>query len=125
MRELTLAGNALSALMLGALAPALPGATLALFDSHAFFSELHAHPGRYFNGSAPANVTGAVSACVLAEGEDPNAHGACTYAHGAARDSFMWADELHPSEQTDRLLAQQILANVRGESARYISFLRT
>lgn len=32
------------------------------------------------------------------------------------RDSFMWWDELHPSEQTGRLLAREIAKKLDGKS---------
>jgi hypothetical protein len=34
----------------------------------------------------------------------------------ASPDSFMWYDELHPSEQTDRVIAREFVDVVKGNS---------
>jgi phospholipase/lecithinase/hemolysin len=77
---------------------------------------------KYLNGTAPLNVTGAVSSCVYGVNESLGDLGTCTFAHGSARDSFLWADELHPSEQADRRLAQQLHDIYTGKSSKYITF---
>ncbi|KAF5381805.1 hypothetical protein D9615_005589 [Tricholomella constricta] len=55
MTELALSGNALTKLMLQALAPSLPGSHIGIFDSHALFADIFAHPAAYLNGTAPPN----------------------------------------------------------------------
>lgn len=35
---------------------------------------------------------------------------------GDERDSYMWWDELHPSEQTGRNLAKEMLKKINGQS---------
>jgi hypothetical protein len=59
MTELVLSGNALTKLMLQALAPTLPGSHIAIFDSHSLIQDIYDHPALYLNGTAPLNVTGA------------------------------------------------------------------
>jgi phospholipase/lecithinase/hemolysin len=124
MKELVAAGNALTSYMIRDLSTTLPGSTIGYFDSHAFFNDMYTHPTLYLNGTAPANVTGAVRECVLAEGQDTGGLAPCTLATGAARDSFLWADELHPSEQADRQLAQQIWKNLQGKSSKFITMYK-
>ncbi|KAF7326021.1 hypothetical protein MKEN_00453000 [Mycena kentingensis (nom. inval.)] len=88
-------------------------ATVQMFDMYAFFTEMYENPERFFNGSAPANVTGHCHQC-----PDPNDFrqcgiGDCTLDE---RDSYMWWDELHPSEQTGRNLAEEIFKALNGRS---------
>ncbi|KAH7305576.1 hypothetical protein B0I35DRAFT_492983 [Stachybotrys elegans] len=88
------------------------GGRIEFFDTYKFFQELYISPQNYFNGTAPVNVTGHCRQC-------PNATwtmcgiGDCTWEE---RDSFMWWDELHPSEQTGRLLAKEIAKKLDGTS---------
>ncbi|KAF8880635.1 GDSL lipase/acylhydrolase [Infundibulicybe gibba] len=122
MTELVLSGNALTKGMLQALAPTLRGAHIGLFDSHSLFNDMFTHPALYLNGTAPLNVTGSVNACVFVEG-DPSASPVCTVAHGTDKDSFLWFDELHPSEQADRKLAEQIAQVAEGKENRWTTWL--
>ncbi|KAF8896578.1 GDSL lipase/esterase [Infundibulicybe gibba] len=115
MTELSLSGNALTKLMLQALAPTLHGAHIGLFDSHALFTDMFEHPAHYLNGTAPLNVTGSINSCILKENESTNDPGDCTIARGTDQDSFLWFDELHPSEQADRKLAEQIAQVAEGK----------
>ncbi|KAF5381804.1 hypothetical protein D9615_005588 [Tricholomella constricta] len=111
MRELVLSGNALTKLMLEALAPALPGSHIGLFDSHALFTDMYEHPATYLNGTAPLNVTGSVDSCVF---EENGSSASCTKVNGPARDSFLWYDELHPSEQAHRTVAREVATVIQG-----------
>ncbi|KAH9847599.1 GDSL lipase/esterase [Lenzites betulinus] len=123
MAELTKSGNAIADLMLRALTPSLHGAHLGLFDSHALFTDMIAHPQLYLNGTAPLNVTGAVHACMFQEGESTGDPGVCTDAVGTDRDSFLWFDELHPSEQTDRKIAEIMTDTILRKSEKWITWL--
>ena len=89
-----------------------PGANFALFDTHALFEDIIAAPGRYLNGSAPANVTGYVAHCNLDGSECPKS---------SSPDSFLWYDELHPSEQTDRIIAREFV-NIIGGKGKYAAY---
>ncbi|KAL4938818.1 hypothetical protein BDV06DRAFT_225645 [Aspergillus oleicola] len=77
----------------------------ALFDVHALLTDIWDNPASYLNGSLPLNVTGFVTSC--ADSTCPSKD---------SRDSFMWYDELHPSEQTDRVIAKEFLEVVAGGS---------
>ncbi|EPQ56330.1 hypothetical protein GLOTRDRAFT_74924 [Gloeophyllum trabeum ATCC 11539] len=125
MTEITNTGNALSRLMLEALAPALPGAHIGIFDSYALFHDMYTHPSAYLNGTAPLNVTGCVNSCVFPpNGNVSDASSAsCTVAEGSDRDSFLWYDELHPSEQSDRVVAREITAAIQRTSEDWITWL--
>ncbi|KAH7107232.1 hypothetical protein BKA62DRAFT_682779 [Auriculariales sp. MPI-PUGE-AT-0066] len=83
------------------------------FNTYSLFEEFYNHPTKYYNGSIPANVTGHCHQC-------PNPFdwhfcdiGDCTLDQ---RDSFMWWDELHPSEQTGRNIAAEIKKKIDGKS---------
>ncbi|KAJ7471169.1 GDSL lipase/acylhydrolase [Mycena galericulata] len=120
MREMVLAGNALTKLMLQAAAPSLPGSHIALFDSHSLIQDMYDHPARYLNGTAPLNVTGCWNSCVAPFG---GGNLTCTVQNGTARDSYLWTDELHPSEQADRIIAREISLTLEGKTSRWSTWL--
>ncbi|KAG6993878.1 hypothetical protein G7Y79_00050g086150 [Physcia stellaris] len=87
-----------------------PGARVALFDVYSLLLDIHANPTVYLNGTAPANVTGFEHHCSL-DGE------VCVDESGdGGLDSFMWRDELHPSEQVDRMIAREVVRVLSGRS---------
>jgi len=96
---------------------------LAFFDSYSFFEDMLAHPALYLNGTAPLNITGCVHSCVYQLNESPTDTGICTIANGTDRDSFLWYDELHPSEQTDRNIAKEVAEVIEGKSNRWTRWL--
>ncbi|KIJ69630.1 carbohydrate esterase family 16 protein [Hydnomerulius pinastri MD-312] len=123
MRELTRSGNAITNLMLEALAPRLPDAHIGLFDSYGLFTDMYNNPGQYLNGTAPLNVTGCVHPCVYTLNESTSDPGQCTTAEGSDRDSYLWYDELHPSEQASRIVAREMTAAMKGEHTQWITWL--
>jgi len=123
MTELVLSGNALTKLMLQNLAPTLPEAHIGIFDSYSLFADMYAHPALYLNGTAPLNVTGCVDACVFQLNEAVTDPGVCTIATGTAKDSFLWFDELHPSEQADRIVAREIAQVMEGQQNKWTTWL--
>ncbi|KAI0077017.1 carbohydrate esterase family 16 protein [Panus rudis PR-1116 ss-1] len=114
MKELTTSGNALAKLMIQDVVPTLKGAHVGLFDSHALFTDMIANPGNYLNGTAPLNVTGAAATCVREL--NTGAVITCNSAQGSDRDSYLWWDEVHPSEQADRVVAREIVASINRKS---------
>ncbi|CEN60490.1 hypothetical protein ASPCAL02927 [Aspergillus calidoustus] len=82
-----------------------PRSSFAVFDTHSLMTDIWNHPSTYLNGTAPLNVTGFVADCLESE---------CSSK--SSWDSYMWYDELHPSEQTDRVIAREFLEVVGGES---------
>jgi phospholipase/lecithinase/hemolysin len=66
-----------------------PGASFAIFDVHKLIMDIINTPSKYL--SAPANVTGFYHHCV------PTNNSQCVNSKEAAS-SFLWFDELHPSE---------------------------
>ncbi|KAF9528819.1 GDSL lipase/acylhydrolase [Crepidotus variabilis] len=120
MRELTLSANALTSLQLQALAPTLQGAHIGIFDSHSLFVDMYNNPKNYLNGTAPLNVDGAVSICVYQlNGDQSN----CTEVEGTDRDSYLWFDELHPSEQADRIVAREVAQVTKGVTNQWTTWL--
>lgn len=120
MSELVAAGNRISSLMLESLAPKLHGAHIALFDSYNFFRDIYDTPTRFLNGTAPTNVTGAIRSCVYPVG---GGQGQCSEVQGTDRDSYLWYDELHPSEQANRLVAREISNIIKGGKSAWSKWL--
>ncbi|KZT69466.1 carbohydrate esterase family 16 protein [Daedalea quercina L-15889] len=123
MTETTNTGNALSLAWLTALAPTLEGAHLGYFDSYGLVADIYANPQNYLNGTVPLNVTGCINSCVYQVNESTAATVTCDVAEGTARDSFLWYDELHPSEQTDRVIAKEISSAIVRNSSTWITWL--
>ncbi|OCH85023.1 GDSL lipase/acylhydrolase [Obba rivulosa] len=124
MTELVASANKLTELMLKDLAPTLPGAHIGLFDSHKLFTDIHNNPSKYLNGTVPFNVTGAISSCVYPLNSNISAVTPdCTNAEGSAQDSYLWFDELHPSQQSDRVLARELTAGIKQQSSEFLTWL--
>lgn len=88
-----------------------PGANLAVFNVWQLLSDIYDNPSAYLNGSQPANVTGYEHHCKADQSS-------CTLMYnGTSSDSFMWYDELHPSEQTDRIIARNFVEVLNGSSS--------
>ncbi|PLB43269.1 GDSL lipase/acylhydrolase family protein [Aspergillus steynii IBT 23096] len=84
-----------------------PGAKFAVMDIFGLLSHVYENPTEYFPGSASPNVTGFTKQC-NDDGED------CVLAPNP--ESYMWFDELHPSERTSEIVAQEFVQVVKGES---------
>ncbi|OOF92871.1 carbohydrate esterase family 16 protein [Aspergillus carbonarius ITEM 5010] len=83
------------------------GSKVAVMDVHGLILDIYNNPTRYLNGSAPANVTGYDHHCNVAGTE-------CYRL--SSPDSFLWYDQLHPSQRTDQIIAEEFVKVVRGES---------
>jgi hypothetical protein len=68
-------------------------------------SDVYNNPDEYF--APPANVTGYNNHC--------DVNGANCYRLPDP-DSFLWFDELHPSQRTDQIIAQTFIQVVKGTS---------
>ncbi|KAG5913105.1 hypothetical protein E4U42_001474 [Claviceps africana] len=86
-----------------AVPPRWPGAVLSIFDVHALMTDVIADPAAYLD--APANVRTPYRICLdgCVEAKEP-------------KTSFMWYDELHPSERMHALYAKHFVDVVRGRS---------
>ncbi|RMZ07326.1 hypothetical protein D0860_05163 [Hortaea werneckii] len=84
-----------------------PGASFAVYDVHGLMTDIHNNPSQYLNGTAPLNVTGHVNQCNVTGGD-------CVASDSP--DSFLWYDELHPSEQAERVIARTFVDVVKGAS---------
>ncbi|KAL9111995.1 MAG: hypothetical protein Q9227_003615 [Pyrenula ochraceoflavens] len=90
-----------------------PGANIALYDVYSLIYDIYNDPSAYLNGTAPLSVSGFDKSCSI--------NGSvCTTA--PSPDSYLWFDELHPSEQTDRIIAMNFvdLLNGQGKYATYL-----
>ncbi|KAH8117616.1 GDSL lipase/acylhydrolase [Phellopilus nigrolimitatus] len=128
MTELTTAGNALARLMLRDVASSLSGAHIGLFDSHSLFLDIIARPDKYLNGTVPLSVTTPINSCIFQVNESVTDPGNCTTAKGTDVDSYLWQvsqlyDELHPSEQTDRVIARELTNAVLRKSDDWVTWL--
>ncbi|EME38434.1 carbohydrate esterase family 16 protein [Dothistroma septosporum NZE10] len=83
------------------------GAKFAVMDMHGLITDIYNNPTEYLNGTAPLQVDVAAKHC-NSTGTD------CVVAESL--DSYLWYDDLHPSEQTDRIIAREFLGVVKGES---------
>lgn len=79
-----------------------PGAHFAIFDMYSLFTDMYENPAEYLNGTAPLNVQGYITANESLSLSD--------------RDSYLWYDALHPSEQADRVIAREFVDVVKGTS---------
>jgi phospholipase/lecithinase/hemolysin len=84
-----------------------PGASFAVFDVHSLMTDMYNNPTEYF--ASPANVTGQYYLC-------PALGGSCGTTSTLSLDHFMWYDELHPSEQSDKAIAKEFVKVVQGSS---------
>ncbi|KAJ5740990.1 hypothetical protein N7493_000862 [Penicillium malachiteum] len=81
-----------------------PDSSFAIYDTHSLIKDVWENPQNYLNGTVPYNVTSSIHRCGSAcDSED-------------VRDSYMWYDDLHPSQQTDRVVAREFVKVVKGQS---------
>jgi phospholipase/lecithinase/hemolysin len=85
-----------------------PGASIAIFDVHSLLTDIYINPTDYL--TSPANVTGQYFLCDVATGS------ICTSQTDIGLDHFLWYDELHPSQQTDKTIAKEFANVVKGTS---------
>ncbi|KAL5490557.1 hypothetical protein ACEPAI_5390 [Sanghuangporus weigelae] len=121
MTELTTSGNSLAKLMLRGLASFSVGAHIGLFDSHSLFLDMIASPAKYLNGTASPNAVTPIKSCIFQlNGSTAN----CTTITGTDRDSYLWVDELHPSEQANRVVAREYSDAVLRKTDSWVTWLR-
>lgn len=91
-----------------------PDAHFALFDTYSLLSDVYDAPTLYLNGSgvggAGQSVWGYDYHCNV------NQTVCVKQDNGTNPDGFMWYDELHPSEQTDRVIARNFIQVLNGTS---------
>ncbi|KAG8696760.1 hypothetical protein FRC08_006956 [Ceratobasidium sp. 394] len=110
--ELVRAGNELQALRTKYIAPSrFPGARFGIFDAHRLFKDMYENPQDYLVGPT-YNVTGVIQACRYPPG---NSTLVCETEPPAVRDSYLWWNELHPSEQAHKVVAQNVLKALKGQ----------
>lgn len=68
---------------------------------------MYTNPSVYLNVTAPLNVTTWINQCDI----DGN-----VCAARSSRDSYLWYDELHPSEQANKNVAKEFVKVINGES---------
>ncbi|KAL6798847.1 carbohydrate esterase family 16 protein [Trichoderma sp. SZMC 28013] len=83
-----------------------PGAKVAVFDIHSFITEIYNTPKNFLE--PPHNVKGFFHHC--------DVNGANCVDGPGSLDSYLWYDELHPSNKTDSLIAHEFVQVVSGHS---------
>ncbi|CAE6424838.1 unnamed protein product [Rhizoctonia solani] len=110
--ELVRAGNELQALRTKYIAPGrFPGARFGMFDSHRLFKDMYYNPQDYLVGPT-YNVSGVIQACRYPYGNNTLV---CETEPPAVRDSYLWWNELHPSEQAHKVVARNVLNSLSGK----------
>ncbi|KAI1841448.1 hypothetical protein JX265_001484 [Neoarthrinium moseri] len=84
-----------------------PDASVAIFNVHQLILDIRSEPEKYLD--APANVTGFYNHCAL-DGSN------CITSENPLS-SFLWYDELHPSERTDEIIGKEFAKLVSGNSS--------
>ncbi|KAG9099672.1 hypothetical protein FS749_000676 [Ceratobasidium sp. UAMH 11750] len=72
---------------------------------------MYKNPASYLVGPI-YNITDVVNACKYPYG---NSTLVCVAQPAAVRDSYLWYDELHPSEQANKVVAHHILSVLHGK----------
>lgn len=85
-----------------------PGATVDIFDVNSLLSDIFHNPSAYLD--SPANATGFFNHC------NAQNNSICTTEPNPL-DTFLWFDELHPSNKTDSVIAREFLGVVAGNSS--------
>ncbi|KAJ8507871.1 hypothetical protein ONZ45_g9797 [Pleurotus djamor] len=101
------------------LAKILDCAHIGLFDSYGLFWDMYHQPKLYLNGTVAPNVLDIINGCIT----NSNGQNVCSNVKGAARDSYLWYNALHPSEQADRIVAREIGAVIAGNGSQWIHWL--
>lgn len=83
-----------------------PGASIAIFDINSLLTDIYNNPAQYL--PAPAVVDVPYILCAISGSPCPSQPGSL--------DGYMWYDELHPSEGTDKVIAKEFLNVVKGTS---------
>ncbi|KAF8307894.1 hypothetical protein DL93DRAFT_1978383 [Clavulina sp. PMI_390] len=114
MREEVLSANEIYKYRLPALAATLPDAKIALFNSHDLLSDVIYNPTEWI--SAPYNTTGYLNHCNV----DDDC--ATSYIYDQAHwNGYVWYDELHPSEMTDRIIANEMI-KAFSKKSKYVTY---
>lgn len=90
-----------------------PGVTFDVFDVNTLLSNIYHDPSQYLD--PPANASGFYHHC------DANNNSICTTSPHPL-ETFLWYDELHPSNKTDTIVAQEFIKVVAGDSSYGIHF---
>ncbi|EXJ59154.1 hypothetical protein A1O7_06585 [Cladophialophora yegresii CBS 114405] len=97
-----------------------PSAHFALFDTHTLITDIYNNPAKYLNGTGVAkegeSVWGFENHCNV------NQTTCVKRANGTNSDGYLWFDELHPSEQTDRNIAMEFVKVLNGTS-KYATYI--
>lgn len=84
-----------------------PGSTLDVLDVNSLLSDIYYDPSAYLD--APANATGFWNHCGY------TVNSTCVEAN--ALGTFMWYDELHPSDKVHTFVAKEFIKTVAGNSS--------
>ncbi|KAF7872374.1 hypothetical protein EAF04_003295 [Stromatinia cepivora] len=83
-----------------------PGASIAIFNTNSLLTDIYNNPTQYL--PAPAVVNVSYILCAISGSPCPSKSGSL--------EGYMWYDELHPSQGTDKVIAKEFLNVVNGTS---------
>jgi hypothetical protein len=84
-----------------------PGASFAIFDVNSLITDIYNNPTKYL--ASPVNVTGQYFSCDITGAS-------CSARTSVGLSHFMWFDELHPSEPSDKAIALEFVKIINGTS---------
>ncbi|KAL0636824.1 hypothetical protein Q9L58_004182 [Maublancomyces gigas] len=118
MRDLTQGANEIYKYRIPfeVVAGSLKGAKVAVMDTYGLMTDIRNNPAEYLTGPLPLNVTGYNIHC------DPLDTSVCTTYRPNDRDSFMWFDQLHPSEETSRVIGEEFANVLEGKLGEWITY---
>ncbi|KAH7097804.1 SGNH hydrolase [Auriculariales sp. MPI-PUGE-AT-0066] len=124
MEQATNSWNTIGELLLKDMAKELSEAHIGILDSYALFEDIYNNPASYLNGTDPISVDTAPAQCEYEVDGGP-VGGECPpiITDGARRDSYMWWDELHPGEQTGRVVAKEVVQSVSAGGSKWARWL--
>jgi len=88
-----------------------PGASIAIFDVNSLITDIYNNPSAYLD--SPANATGQYHRYNFTSGQYYNAD--------ESLNTFLWYDDLHPSNKTDTVIAKEF-ANVVYGNSKYATY---
>ncbi|KAF8655863.1 hypothetical protein AX16_002946 [Volvariella volvacea WC 439] len=121
MEQLVRSGNALTNFMIKDLVKEYPAANFGIFDSYGLFSDMTDQPQLYFNGTAPFNTTGSANPCIYPV--DGAGEPTCSLVSDTDVDSYLWFNELHVTNQANRVVARQVADVIRGRENKWTTWL--
>ncbi|QRW13558.1 carbohydrate esterase family 16 protein [Ceratobasidium sp. AG-Ba] len=113
MSELVQSGNELWAVKTKYIAPLqFPGAVFGLFDSYGLFKDMYYNPASYLAGP-PYFIDDPIVQCKYPY--EGSTWPVCVVQPDGVRNSYLWWDEVHPSDKASQIVARHVLSAMNGQ----------